>query len=63
MKSELEELKDILQSEEITLAQYAHNLGKGNKLLEANYYHKKAQVDSLRARIESMEKHNGQADG
>lgn len=58
MKSELEELEDILQSEEIILSQYAHNLGSGNDLLEANYRHKKADVERLRARIEELKGHN-----
>lgn len=55
MDGELEKLKDILRSEEITLSQYAHNLGTGDRILEANYHHKKAQVEALRARIAQME--------
>lgn len=56
MDGELEKLKGILQSEEITLSQYAHNLGTGDRILEANYNHKKAQVDALRARIAELER-------
>jgi len=53
----LRELKDMLESCELDLIRYQHH--GGDPVLEANYKHKQAQVESIRAQIKELEKGGG----